>query len=550
ATNREIIENASDIIYTHDLQGNFTSGNKAVTKILGYSRAETLGMNIRDVVLPEDQEKAKQATLAKLSGQPLINPYLLRVRTKAGKVLHLEVSTRLVHRDGKPIGVQGIARDISERIHAEQALRESESKFRAVAESAPCAILIYQGSRFCYVNPATQQLTGYTREELLRLPEFWQLAAPDSRDMIRERSQARLRGETVPDRYEFQIQHRSGQNRWMDFTVSTITYEGAPAALLMVFDIHDRKRAEEELRASEDRFRQLFQRNLAGVYVSTLAGKMVDCNDSFAKIFGYDSREDVLHADATSFYFSSREREEYLGKLRKDRLLSNMETLCRKRDGSAVWVLENVILVQGPAGEDWIEGTLVDITERKSTIAQLIESETKFRGVADTAASAIYIHNGIEFLYCNRSSEEISGYPAAELMKMNPFDIVHPDDRALVLERGRARQSGARVPERYEYRILRKDGGFRWVDFSAGIIQFEGENAIIGTAFDITERKRVEAMQSALFRISERANAAEDVEEFLVSIHKILGELIDARNLYVALYDEATRTISYPYYAD
>ncbi|MEO5937231.1 MAG: PAS domain S-box protein, partial [Terriglobales bacterium] len=299
ATNREIIENASDIIYTHDLQGNFTSGNKAVTKILGYTRAETMGMNIRDVVVPEDQEKAKQATLAKLAGQPLVNPYLLRVGTKAGKVLHLEVSTRLVHREGKPIGVQGIARDISDRIHAEQALRESESKFRAVAESAPCAILIYQGSKFRYVNPATAQITGYPREELLRLPEFWQLAAPESRDLIRERSRARLRGKAVPDRYEFQIQHRSGETRWMDFTASTITYEGAPAALLMVFDIHDRKRAEDELRASQDRFRQLFQRNLAGVYVSTLAGKMVDCNESFAKIFGYDSREDVLHADAT-----------------------------------------------------------------------------------------------------------------------------------------------------------------------------------------------------------------------------------------------------------
>lgn len=550
ATNREIIENASDIIYTHDLQGNFTSSNKAVARILGYSRNETQAMNIRDVVVPEDQERARQATLAKLAGTPVPNPYLLRVLTKAGKKLHLEVSTRLVHRDGKPIGVQGIARDISDRIHAEQALRESEAKFRAVAESAPCAILIYQGSQFRYVNPAAEQITGYSRTELLSLPQFWELAAPESRELIRDRSQARLRGEPVPSRYEFQILRKNGDARWMDFTASNITYEGAPAVLLMVFDITDRKRAEDELRASEDRFRQLFQRNLAGVYVSSLTGKMLDCNDSFAKIFGYDSREEVLQADATSFYFSSREREEYLGRLRKDRLLSNLETLCRKRDGSPLWVLENVILVRGTQGDDLIEGTLVDITERKSAEKKLIESESKFRGVADTASSAIYIHNGKQFLYVNRASEEISGYSAAELMTMNPFDIVHPDDHAMVLERGKSRQSGQGAPERYEYRIQRKDGQHRWVDFSAGLIQFEGQNSIIGTAFDITERKRVEALQSALFRVAQKANAAEDVEEFLVSIHKILGELIDARNFYVALYDELTQTLSYPYYAD
>jgi len=551
ATNREIIENASDIIYTHDLQGNFTSTNKAVTRILGYSRAEAQAMNIKDVVVPEDQERAKQATMAKLAGQPLPNPYRLKVKTRDSRVLHLEISTRLVHRDGKPIGVQGIARDISDRIHAEQALRESEAKFRAVAESAPCAILIYQGTQFRYVNPMAEQITGYTRDELLKLPAFWELAAPEFRGIIQERSQARLRGEPVEGRYEFKILHKSGRAMWMDFTASNITFEGSPAALLMVFDITDRKRAEDELRASEERFRQLFQRNLAGVYVSTADGRVVDCNESFAKIFGYESRDEILRADANTFYFSKQEREQYIGRLRKDHMLSNMETRCRKRDGSELWVLENVILVESTTGgADLIEGTLVDITERKMAEKKLIESESKFRAVADTASSAIYIHDGKRFLYVNRASEEISGYPAHELFRMNPFDIVHPDDRALVLERGRRRVSGDAVPERYEYRIRRKDGSHRWVDFSAGLIQFEGQNAIIGTAFDITERKRVEALQSALFRISERANAAEDLDEFLRSIHNILGELIDARNLYVALYDESTHTLSYPYYVD
>jgi PAS domain S-box-containing protein len=98
AANREIIENASDIIYTHDLEGNFTSGNRAVTRVLGYTREEYLGNNLRNLVHPEDLPRTLAAMAAKLAGQHSATPYAVRVYAKDGSLRTLELSTRLVYR--------------------------------------------------------------------------------------------------------------------------------------------------------------------------------------------------------------------------------------------------------------------------------------------------------------------------------------------------------------------------------------------------------------------------------------------------------------------
>jgi len=113
ASNREIIENASDIIYTHDLNGTFTSGNRAVTRILGYSREEYLGNNIRKLVHPDDLQRSLDAIAAKLTGRATPIPYAARVFAKDGTLRTLELSTRLVYRDGVPFAVQGVARDVT-----------------------------------------------------------------------------------------------------------------------------------------------------------------------------------------------------------------------------------------------------------------------------------------------------------------------------------------------------------------------------------------------------------------------------------------------------
>ncbi len=133
-----------------------------------------------------------------------------------------------------------------------------------------------------------------------------------------------------------------------------------------------------------------------------------------------------------------------------------------------------------------------ELDERQRIENALQESETRFRALAETTASAIFIYQGAKFLYVNPAMEALSGYSHNELLSMNFWDIVHPDDANMVRERGMERQQGGSPPKRYELRIVMKSGDVHWVDFTGEIIQVEGRPAGLGTAFDITERKRAE----------------------------------------------------------
>jgi two-component system sensor histidine kinase/response regulator len=127
---RDLFENANDIIYTHDLQGNFTSINRAAERLSGYTRAEALQMHISQVVVPEHLELANQVIARQLAGETL-PPYEREILTKDGQRVALELHTRLITREGRPLGIQGIARDITERKRAEEALRQAKEAAEA-----------------------------------------------------------------------------------------------------------------------------------------------------------------------------------------------------------------------------------------------------------------------------------------------------------------------------------------------------------------------------------------------------------------------------------
>jgi len=128
-------------------------------------------------------------------------------------------------------------------------LCQSEEKFRVLAETSPAAIVLHQGGKFLYVNPATSAITGFSQEELLEM-DFWEWAPEECRDMVRERSRARLRGEQVPSQYEHKYITRSGEERWVLVSAGNIEYRGAPAVIATLLDITDGKRAEEKMRVA------------------------------------------------------------------------------------------------------------------------------------------------------------------------------------------------------------------------------------------------------------------------------------------------------------
>src|SRR5678815_3033550 len=157
---RELFENANDIIYTHDLEGNFTSLNRSGERITGYSREETMKMNVADVIATEYLDLAREM-IAHKAAEHVSTVYEIDIISKKGRRVRLEVSTRLIFRDGRPVGVQGIARDLTERKHSEEALRETQAFFNSFMDNSPAvAFMKDHTGRYVYVNKPFERLFG------------------------------------------------------------------------------------------------------------------------------------------------------------------------------------------------------------------------------------------------------------------------------------------------------------------------------------------------------------------------------------------------------
>ncbi len=165
---------------------------------------------------------------------------------------------------------------------------------------------------------------------------------------------------------------------WTSHSI-TILFTTLVAAVLSFMILSKEERIRFELAASEKRYRSLFERNLAGVYRSTLDGRILDCNSAFYWMLGYTSREDLMAHSAYDFYFHADGRSEFIARLRSVNRVTNLERCLRRKDGGEVWVLESAaLLVDEDGSETVIDGTLIDITERK-----VAEQRVKFLAYYD-----------------------------------------------------------------------------------------------------------------------------------------------------------------------
>jgi PAS domain S-box-containing protein len=278
---RLLVENAAEAIFVAQ-DGMLKFTNRKTTEMIGYSKEELTSKPFPEFIHPDDRMLVLDRHLKRLQGEGSPSVYPFRIVNKSGNVKWVELNTVLITWEGRPATLNFLS-DITERKEAEEALQESEKKFRVLTETAASGIFIHHGERFIYVNPASEAISGYTRKELLAM-NFWDLVHPDFRELIKQRAQARQQGELVPSRYELKIITKNGEERWIDLTVGMINFEGKPAVLGTDFDITERKRAEEEMRALEEQLRQSQKMEAVGLLAGGIAH---DFNNLLTIIKGY-----------------------------------------------------------------------------------------------------------------------------------------------------------------------------------------------------------------------------------------------------------------------
>lgn len=498
---RSLFERNLAGVYRGALSGRIVDVNDAYAQIFGYeSREEVLALNAFDLFFDKTE---RDTYLALLREQGHLTNYELRLRKKDGAAVWVLVNANYVVGDNDDTTlIEETLFDITDRKLAEEALRESEARFRVVAETSPGAILLYNAERFVYVNPAATTITGYTLEEFLQMSP-WDILDPQDREIANQRWTSRVHGNPIGDTFEYKIYTRSGEERWVAFNPGDfIIYQGERVATATAYDVTERRRAENALRESENRFRTLAETASDAIITIDEQSRMVFVNPATEKIFGYTQVE-MLGAKLTLLMPEEMHQQHEVGFGRYqqtgNRYLDwqRIELAGRHKDGSYI-PLELSFGEFIREDKRFITGIARDITERKRAEDALRESEAKFRSVAETSPCAIAIAENDRFVYVNPGLEKITGYSSEELLNRSGLDFLAPDQQEIIRQRLQARERGEEVSNSVESKIITKSGEERWIEFtSGGEISYQGRKATIGTAFDITARKHAEEMLAA-----------------------------------------------------
>jgi diguanylate cyclase (GGDEF)-like protein/PAS domain S-box-containing protein len=361
---RAVAESASDAILTADRENRIVFANRAAERVFGHPIPAMIGRPLEMLIpglLPvENSGSASPDRPGSTDPAPLEH---MGVHA-SGRRIPLELSiASLAHNDGPFVTI--VARDVTERRRTESALKESEQKLRTLVTNAPIVLFaIDREGIFTHSEGKGLEGLGLKPGEVVGR-SVWE-AYRDHPDILAHVRRA-LSGESHTATV------RLGEIAFETRYAPYLDSNGRVMGIIGVgTDVTEQHRADQSLRASEARYRTLFERNLAGVFRSTLDGRILDCNESFARIFGYSSPEEVLDQRAQRLYLRPEDRDVFLSRLGERNCLSNYESCVRKRDDTPVWVLENATLVEGPDGDrSLIEGTIIDITERKRAEEQV-----------------------------------------------------------------------------------------------------------------------------------------------------------------------------------
>ena len=289
---RNIYENAMEGIFQVDPNGRFISANPALAHIHGYDSPEDLIRTVRDVpslyINPEDHHRLVNL----LFEQGTVQGYEAKMCHKDGSPQWISINVRLVRdAQGKPSYYEGTMIDITHRKMAEEALAESEERYRTAIEHSNDAVAIIQEDKIQYVNRRFMEIFGYENPEEIIGQSVLSVVHPEDRDRVISINQRRQRGEPVPSRYEFKGLTHEGKVIYIEVSATSIVYRGTHVYLVYLRDITDRKVAEEVMRRERNRFRALSENAPFGIIMVNQEGGFEYINPKFKELFGYDLDE-------------------------------------------------------------------------------------------------------------------------------------------------------------------------------------------------------------------------------------------------------------------
>lgn len=504
-----LIEQASDAIYLLDFKGNFTDVNASMCKMMGYTSEELLQMRIEMIIDPE--ELKIDPLPPNLQGHSQTTIRERRFIHKNRSVFTVEVNVKKFADDR----IMVIARDITDRKKMEMELRDAELKFRTIADKSMVGVYIVQQGKFVYVNPRFAEVFGYEPKEMIDTFPVETIIHHSYRKIAGENVRRRVEGEVESIHYEALGEKKDGSTHWVEFYGSRAIIGNEITIIGSMIDINERKKAEEELKASEQKYKLLFESNPSPMWMIAKDDlSIIAVNDAAARLYGY-SKEELLQMNVSAFRM-----KEDLDK-QAERYRQNTEGYIEpfvishiKKDGT-------IIVVEIIAHDIVFEGRPVrlsltnDITEKLKAEDLLKKSEANLQTILNTTDTAYALFDlELKVLAFNQKAVEFTKEHYNHLpAKGDGLSDYFPPERFpqftsftnIVLQ-------GNNI--NYEVDYPQANGAVFWYDVRLFPITNDSKEILgmLMALYDVTERKNAEEkLRNAYERIQNHINSIKDM---------------------------------------
>ncbi len=543
---KDLVENLNDVIYIIGKNGVITYISPAIESFMSYTPQEMIGNNFSEFVCKEDLPGIEENFLKVLSGHTATNEY--RAVGKSGDIQWIRTSSWPVVVGDHVTGVQGVLMDITEQKKAEKALKWELSVNNSLSklykplispssiEEIATTILDHAkqltNSEQGYVSsidPETGACIAHTLTKMLdqcsvppenkrivflpkdgHYPGLWGHSlntrepfftnSPEMHPDIQRIPEGHIRVQTflsVPvllgNELVGQIALANKKGGYTERDLDAICRFADVYAVAI-----QRMRAEEKLRESEEKFRDIAERNFDAIFELDTKGCITYISPAIERIIDYNPQE-MMGTPLLAYVseFSVSQTQQAYMNLLEGNSVEGFQVKALKKDESSALVEINASPIIKEGIITGIQGVARDITERKKAETKLRESEEKYRTLVEQSLQGIAIAQGMppRLVFVNTAFAEMSGYTVEELLSFSHdvTDILaHPEDHVMCSTNYIARIAGKPAPSRYEFRLMRKDKNVRWLELLASCIEYEGSPAVQAAFMDITERKKAE----------------------------------------------------------
>lgn len=505
---RSLIEQASDAIFLLDYNRNFIEVNASMCKMIGYNKEELLRLNVEAVIDPEELKTIPLAKDIVNSGQSIFRER--RYIRKNGSVFTAEVNVKGLS-EGR---IMVIARDITDRKKMETELKEAELKFRTIADKSIVGVYIVQNGKFIYVNPRFAEVFGYKPEEMINTFQVETIIHDSYRSIATENVRQRMEGKVESIHYEALGKKKDGSTNWIEFYGSKAIIGEQPTIIGSMIDITKRKRAEEELRSSEHKYKLLFESNPMPLWMIAKDNlSIIAVNEAAAKLYGY-TRDELLDMSVKNLRLNI-DLEQQLEGYRKKKNDAAGPNIVRhlKKDGT-------VMFVQIIAHDIIFEGRPVrlsltnDITEKLIAEESLQKSEANLQTILNTTDTAYALFDtDLKVLAFNQKAGEFVNRQYNHVPEKGDLLIdFFPQDRfRQFIFFTKNVLKGKNI--NFEMDYSQADGSVLWYYVRL---------------FPITDdKKKILGILIALYNITERKNAEQDLKRAYERIHSHINSIKD-----------------------